>query len=65
MSVPFQTRFTRLAAERSPLCVGIDPSADALKAWGLADDAAGLRAFCERLIEVCGPLVASVKPQAA
>jgi len=65
MSVPFQTRFIRLAAERSPLCVGIDPSADALKAWGLADDAAGLRAFCERLIEVCGPLVASVKPQVA
>jgi orotidine-5'-phosphate decarboxylase len=65
MSVPFQTRFTRLAAERSPLCVGIDPSADALKGWGLADDAAGLRAFCQRLVEVCAPLVASIKPQAA
>ena len=65
MSVPFQTRFMRLAAERSPLCVGIDPSADALKAWGLADDAAGLRSFCERMVEVCAPLVASVKPQAA
>ena len=65
MTVPFQTRFTRLAAERSPLCVGIDPSADALKGWGLADDAAGLRAFCTRLVETCAPLVASIKPQAA
>jgi orotidine-5'-phosphate decarboxylase len=65
MAVPFQTRFTRLAAERSPLCVGIDPSADALRAWDLADDPAGLRIFCERMVEVCAPLVASIKPQAA
>jgi orotidine-5'-phosphate decarboxylase len=65
MAVPFQTRFARLAAERSPLCVGIDPSADALKAWGLADDPAGLRIFCQRMVEVCAPLVASIKPQAA
>jgi orotidine-5'-phosphate decarboxylase len=65
MSVPFQTRFMRLAAERSPLCVGIDPSADAVKGWGLADDAAGLRVFCERLVEACAPLVASIKPQVA
>lgn len=65
MSVPFQTRFMRLAAERSPLCVGIDPSADALKAWGMRDDPTGLRVFCERLVEVCAPLVAAIKPQAA
>lgn len=65
MSVPFQTRFMRLAAERSPLCVGIDPSADAVQGWGLADDAAGLRVFCERLVEACAPLVASIKPQVA
>ncbi len=42
MTVPFQKRFVALAAERSPLCVGIDPSADMLKGWGLADDAQGL-----------------------
>jgi orotidine-5'-phosphate decarboxylase len=65
MTVSFQTKFTRLAAQRSPVCVGIDPSADALKGWGLADDAAGLRAFCQRLVKVCAPLVASIKPQAA
>ena len=65
MIVPFAQRFAALARERSPLCVGIDPSAEALKGWGLADDVAGLRAFCHRLVETCGPLVASMKPQTA
>src|SRR5437868_1043937 len=65
MPVPFQTRFMRLAAERSPLCVGIDPAAETLRGWGLSDDASGLRLFCRRMVEVCAPLVASVKPQAA
>ncbi len=65
MTVPFQKRFIALAAERSALCVGIDPSADSLKGWGLADDAPGLRTFCQRMVEICAPLVACVKPQAA
>ena len=55
MTVPFQMRFVELAAERSPLCVGIDPSAEILEAWGLADDAPGLRAFCERMVDCCAP----------
>ncbi len=65
MTAPFQQRFIDLAAERSALCVGIDPSAESLKGWGLADDIAGLRAFCERMVEACAPLVAAIKPQAA
>ena len=65
MTLPFSQRFLALAKERSPLCVGIDPSAEALKGWGLPDDAAGLRAFCQCLVETCAPLVASVKPQSA
>jgi len=65
MTFPFQRRFLALATERSPLCVGIDPSAEALKGWGLRDDVAGLRAFCERLVEACAPLVAAMKPQGA
>jgi orotidine-5'-phosphate decarboxylase len=65
MTTPFQTRFTDLARERSALCVGIDPSAESLKEWGLADDAAGLLAFCERMVAVCAPLVAAIKPQVA
>jgi orotidine-5'-phosphate decarboxylase len=64
-TLPFQKRFVALAAERSPLCVGIDPAAESLKGWGLPDDTQGLRAFCERMVEACAPLVAVVKPQAA
>src|SRR5581483_9300094 len=65
MSPPFQARFNRLAAARSPLCVGIDPSAEALRQWRLGDDPAGLRRFCETLIDAAAPLVAVVKPQLA
>src|SRR5260370_2847979 len=65
MTLPFQQHFAALARERSALCVGIDPSAEALQGWGLPDDATGLRAFCECLVEACAPLVASVKPQTA
>lgn len=65
MTVPFQQRFISLAARRSPLCVGIDPSADLLGAWGLPDDAEGLWSFCARMVETCAPLVACLKPQAA
>lgn len=65
MTLPFHQRFLRLAAARSALCVGIDPSAEQLRAWGLADDPAGLRGFCERMVAVCAPLAAVVKPQAA
>ena len=65
MTVPFHKRFVALAAERSVLCVGIDPSADSLKGWGLPDDLQGLASFCKRMVEVCAPLVACVKPQSA
>lgn len=59
------TGFVELAAGRSPLCIGIDPSAESLSGWGLTDDINGLRAFCERLVEACAPLIAAIKPQSA
>jgi orotidine-5'-phosphate decarboxylase len=65
MTAPFQQRFLELARQRSALCVGVDPSAESLREWGLTDDAQGLRAFCERMVDTCAPLVAAVKPQAA
>lgn len=65
MTLPFQTRFVALAAERSPLCVGIDPSRESLAEWGVSDDARGLRTFCERLVAAAAPRVATVKPQVA
>lgn len=65
MTAPFQQRFVDLARSRSALCVGIDPSAESLRGWGLADSVEGLSAFCQRLVEVCAPRVAMMKPQAA
>ncbi|MBD3777771.1 MAG: orotidine-5'-phosphate decarboxylase [Micrococcales bacterium] len=52
-------------AEHGPLCVGIDPHASLLEAWGLPDDAAGVRRFALTVMEAVGGRVAAVKPQSA
>ena len=46
-------------------CVGIDPSAAALAAWGLPDDADGALRFGRRLVEATDGTGAVVKPQVA
>jgi orotidine-5'-phosphate decarboxylase len=51
--------------DRGPLCVGIDPHPGLLAAWGLSDDATGLRRFSEIVVEAVGGRVAAVKPQSA
>jgi orotidine-5'-phosphate decarboxylase len=61
----FAERFLDLAAKRSPLCVGIDPSIELLAQWGLPASAAGVGAFCDIMVEAMGERVAIVKPQAA
>ncbi|GEN06263.1 orotidine-5'-phosphate decarboxylase [Myxococcus fulvus] len=61
----FAQRFARLADERSPFCLGVDPSRDLLTRWGLPDTAQGLSDFCERIAEAAGDSVAVVKPQSA
>ena len=61
---PFGVRLAA-AMDRGPLCVGIDPHRELLGAWGLGDDAAGLRDFCLRVVEAVGGRVAAVKPQSA
>ncbi|HEY5072676.1 MAG TPA: orotidine-5'-phosphate decarboxylase [Caulobacteraceae bacterium] len=61
----FAQRFLQLAGERSPLCLGLDPSAELIRAWGLDDDAEGLRRFCEISLEAAGDRVAAFKPQSA
>nr|WP_281359014.1 orotidine-5'-phosphate decarboxylase [Isoptericola chiayiensis] len=48
-----------------PLCVGIDPHAALLAAWGLPDDVGGLREFSLRVVDALGGAVAALKPQAA
>ncbi|WP_406620458.1 orotidine-5'-phosphate decarboxylase [Pengzhenrongella sicca] len=48
-----------------PLCVGIDPHPGLLAAWGLPDDATGMREFAARVMDAVGGHVAAVKPQSA
>jgi orotidine-5'-phosphate decarboxylase len=61
---PFFERWRDLADARSPLCLGLDPSEDLMRHWGLRDDAEGLRRFCDAVLEAAGERVAVVKPQA-
>jgi len=64
-TLPFGARLAAAMDDHGPLCVGIDPHAALLAAWGLPDDAAGLREFSLRVVEALGGRVAAVKPQSA
>jgi orotidine 5'-phosphate decarboxylase subfamily 2 len=61
----FGARLRRALDERGPLCVGIDPHAALLSAWGLADDAAGLERFALTVIDALAHRVAVLKCQSA
>jgi orotidine-5'-phosphate decarboxylase len=61
----FAGRFLTLAQQRSPLCVGIDPSVDLLRQWDLPFSPAGLERFVALLLEAVGDSVAIAKPQSA
>ncbi|WP_421733801.1 orotidine-5'-phosphate decarboxylase [Cellulomonas sp.] len=65
MTVPFGARLAAAMEAHGPLCVGIDPHPSLLEAWGLPDDAHGLRRFVLTVLEAVGGHVAAVKPQAA
>lgn len=62
---PFGTRLRRAMDDRGPLCVGIDPHASLLAAWGLKDDIDGLETFTRTVVEALADTVAVFKPQAA
>ncbi|QCX75246.1 orotidine 5'-phosphate decarboxylase [Streptomyces sp. YIM 121038] len=62
---PFGARLRRAMDTRGPLCVGIDPHASLLAAWGLGDDIKGLETFTRTVVEALGDQVAVFKPQAA
>jgi orotidine-5'-phosphate decarboxylase len=49
--------------EHGPLCVGIDPHASLLDAWGLGQDAAGVREFGLRVVDAAAGRVGVLKPQ--
>ncbi|MFD6418443.1 orotidine-5'-phosphate decarboxylase [Streptomyces sp. NPDC060194] len=65
MTEPFGARLRRAMDTRGPLCVGIDPHASLLQAWGLADDVAGLERFTRTTVEALADRVAVLKPQSA
>lgn len=66
MSGPaFGTRLADAMDRLGPLCVGIDPHASLLAAWGLPDDVDGLRSFSLTVVEALAGRVAAIKPQSA
>ncbi|MFE4972960.1 orotidine-5'-phosphate decarboxylase [Kitasatospora sp. NPDC056651] len=62
---PFGARLRQALDTRGQLCVGIDPHASLLAAWGLGDDLAGLETFSRTVVEALAGRVAVLKPQAA
>lgn len=61
----FGERLVAAVGARGPLCVGIDPHAALLGAWGLSDDVDGLQAFADSCVEAFGATAAVIKPQSA
>ncbi|MGV0834572.1 orotidine-5'-phosphate decarboxylase [Mycolicibacterium thermoresistibile] len=60
----FGSRLADAVARRGPLCCGIDPHPELLRAWNLSVDADGLRRFSDICVSAFGGL-AIVKPQVA
>lgn len=63
-SQSFGARLAQAKAERGPLCLGIDPHPELLRAWDLPASADGLAAFCDTCVEAFSGF-AVVKPQVA
>jgi orotidine-5'-phosphate decarboxylase len=63
--VTFGARLDVALDDRGSLCVGIDPHAGLLEAWGLTDDVDGLARFAETCISAFGDIAAVIKPQSA
>jgi len=65
MTEAFGIRLRRTFAASGQLCVGIDPHAALLEAWGLPDSARGARDFGLRVVEATTGRAGIVKPQIA
>ncbi|MDK8795373.1 orotidine-5'-phosphate decarboxylase [Corynebacterium sp. MSK044] len=61
----FGARLVDAGVDYGRLCVGIDPHEQLLAAWGLSNDAEGLREFSLRCVEAFAGHVALIKPQVA
>lgn len=60
----FGARLLDAKARRGPLCLGIDPHPELLRAWGLPTTVDGLAAFCDICVQAYAGF-AAVKPQVA
>lgn len=60
----FGARLAEAKSRRGPLCLGIDPHPELLRAWGLPTTADGLAAFCDTCVDAFAGF-AVVKPQVA
>jgi orotidine-5'-phosphate decarboxylase len=60
----FGARLAEAKSSRGPLCLGIDPHPELLRAWDLPTTADGLAAFCDICVEAFSGF-AVVKPQVA
>ncbi len=58
-------RLARRIDRLGPLCVGIDPSREAIQAWGLEDGPHGLETLARTMVEALAGVVAVFKPQSA
>jgi len=61
----FAERWRQSVARFGPFCLGVDPSSEVLRRWGLPDSPEGLAVFCERLFQWTDGLVGTLKPQIA
>jgi orotidine-5'-phosphate decarboxylase len=60
----FGARLADAVTHRGPLCLGIDPHPELLRAWGLPEDAYGLARFADACVDAVAGF-AVVKPQVA
>jgi orotidine-5'-phosphate decarboxylase len=60
----FGRRLAEAVSRRGPLCPGIDPHTELLRAWGLSADVDGLAKFCDVCVAAFADF-AVVKPQVA
>jgi orotidine-5'-phosphate decarboxylase len=65
VTATFGRRLADAVAARGPLCVGIDPHAPLLEAWGLPDGPDGLARFTDAVVDALAASVAVLKPQLA
>ncbi|MQY21975.1 orotidine-5'-phosphate decarboxylase [Nocardia macrotermitis] len=62
---PFGVRLRDAMGRHGPVCVGIDPHPQLLRAWELTEDVEGLKRFADACVDAFAGRVALVKPQVA